>query len=60
MKPKKPKEVKDEISRLRLTKRSGAYVPNSTRTGITKGNRAEQKEHKTKMKAAIKSLKRGL
>ena len=57
MKPKKDREM---LGVLRRTKRSGAYVPNSTGTGIVKAGKEMQKMHKTKMKSAIKALKRGL
>ena len=60
MKPKKPKKDKDAIFVAKMTKRSGAYVPNSTGTGIVKGDRATQKEHKTTMKKTLKALRKGL
>jgi hypothetical protein len=61
MKPKKPKKDKDAIGMAKLAKRSGAYVPNSSGTGITKADKSTQKLHKSSMKKAIKSLKnRGL
>lgn len=55
----KPSPKREMLGVLRRTKRSGAYVPNSTNTGITKAPKPLQKEHKTKMKKAIKALKKG-
>jgi hypothetical protein len=60
MKPPKKKKDKDAIFVAKMTKRSGAYVPNSTNTGITKAPKEIQKEHRATMKKTIKALKRGL
>jgi len=58
--PKKTKEQKEDLSLARISKRSGAYVPNSTNTGIVKAPKAAQKVYKAKMRTAIKGIKRGL
>jgi hypothetical protein len=50
---------KDAISVLRRTKRSGAYIPKSDGSGITKAPKAQQKVFKKEIKAKIKQVKNG-
>lgn len=58
--PRKTKEQKEQMGILKRTRRSGAYLPNSAGTGITKAPKPVQKQFKTTMTKAIKGLRKGL
>lgn len=56
---KKTKAQKDTIAYLKLKKRSGEYIPNSSGTGMTKAPKDVQKQFRKEVKAKIKSVRRG-
>lgn len=57
---KKTKAQKDTISYLKLKKRSGEYIPNSTGSGMTKAPKDVQRQFRKDVKAKIKSVRKGL